>query len=730
AVIMVVLLLLLINNASLNMLIPSYGVIIKDFQIRDEIIYFPDSLSVLISAFMMIIWGYYTDKLDRNKVINIGAFLSCVGFIFTAFCVNYFQLIIARILTGVGMGFAIPVGFSILSDIVPTEERSMMFGLLAIYSSVANGIGQGLSAFIGPLNIFEFGWHFPFFVLSLLAIISVIMLRFVKLPEIGSTEESLADLHEFEEVNYGYKINQRELGKILRKSTNKHLITNGFFSIIPGTIIIFSLILTFSHENTGLFSCLPPEIRIQVSTLMAGIASFGYIIGSIVLAQVGDAVFKKNPRNRARLALICNILAIPLTILMVVEMKRISLDLMPSYPDIIPPDQITSYMIETMIAIFTEYPSYGAYVLFSFLGTFFSAGMVTNKNAVMVDVNLPEHRGTATSFFQLTEQIGKSITLFMAAGILAWLGSYKNILYFGMLFWIPSAFFWFLSVKTVVKDIREKDVILRERTQVTFIDYFFELEIAIDEGIQRIQDAKDYLLRDPERSEEFIVKALNKFIWITAKAHKKEIMELETRGIQLTERAMEFQDKLNEILVSKDSKAIKELYNEIDNKWEESDFGKLEILYQGAYLKVCEARLKRFISPIECSHILQNAIDTYDRVIRLATDRVVEEGTKVLNKDEKEIQERIMNMVVNAKRSKSNTELLKSKFDKIVIALLAENIKEDEFEALTNLAQEYGVQMFEVMEESLDRTTIRKIKRSMRETNKLFKAYDQWENSE
>ena len=118
------------------------------------------------------------------------------------------------------MGFAIPVGFSILSDIVPADERSGMFGLLTIFSAVSNGVGQGLSAFLGPMNILNFGWRFPFFILSILAIIGMIALRYVKLPEMGSTEESLAELRKLENSEYSYTIDKSEL---VQSDASRHL---------------------------------------------------------------------------------------------------------------------------------------------------------------------------------------------------------------------------------------------------------------------------------------------------------------------------------------------------------------------------------------------------------------------------------------------------------------------------------------------------------------------------
>lgn len=737
SVIFVILLLSFINVASLNMMIPSYSAIIADFgEQYSSSIYIPDALSVLIAAFTMVVWGYYTDRLDRNKVIRWGVFLSILGFLLTIFVNSYGLLIVARIITGGGMGFAIPVGISILSDIFPAEERSGLFGFLAIFSSTSNGTGQGLSAFLGPLNILNLGWHFPFLILFGLAVIALFLLAFVKLPEMGSKEESLADLQEFDELQYGYRMSRRALISMMKKRTNRYLIINGLFSIVPGTIIIFSLITTFSHPTDGLLAVLPSEIRIQVSTLMAGVASVGYIVGSIVLSWLGDFLYNKNNKNRAILAFIVNALAVPFCLLMIFFLRPVMLSNMPAYPSEISNDQFGFYVSQTIGAIFTNYPSYIFYVIFSFLGTFLSAGMVTNKNAVMVDVNLPEHRGTATSLFQLTEQLGKSFTLMLTAGLLTILSrigmGYRELLYISILFWIPSAFLWFLSTKSVVNDIYTKEITLRERSQVSFIDYFFELNMAMDDGIQFVLDGKAQLEKNPKKAEKLISEAIKKFKWIKNKAHKKMMPDIEVRVKLLGEHAKGFQkdlvSALKETPVS-DSR-LKELAEKINANWPESDLKNIQLLEESAYLKVIEARIGRNFNPIESGLSLQHAIEIYDRVINLCSDRIIEEGIKKLSLDEEELQERIHHLLVKAQKSKSNTELLKTKLSEIVNTVLKEDITRDELSSLFELTTDYNLKMTYVVEDAFGRKMWRKFSRVMGEIDDLFEEYDRWQSQE
>ena len=122
-----------------------------------------------------------------------------------------------------------------------------------------------------------------------------------------------------------------------------------------------------------------------------------------------------------------------------------------------------------------------------------AAGPVANKNAVMIDINMPEHKGTAASFFKLSEQLGKGLTLLISYPLISLLGSIFNMLFISIFFWLPAAVLWIFASKSVEKDMNDKTRILSERKQISLIDYIFELEIQMDRAVQKFQDSKYYI---------------------------------------------------------------------------------------------------------------------------------------------------------------------------------------------------------------------------------------------
>jgi len=402
APIILVMLLLFVSTACANMLIPNYTAIQNDFGIPQALIAIPDAFFVLISAFFALLWGYYTDRINRKMVIMVGAFSWTIGMILTAISGSYIMLVLSRVASGAGLGCVLPVGYSIISDAIPPEERSGWFGTLAILSSISNGAGQGLSSFLGPILT----WRFPFILLSGISVIIVIVLFFVKVPQRGASEDELLELVELD-LEYSYRISKEDLKTIVKKRSNRYLIIQGFFSIVPGTVLVY---FTTSMLVLQYFNQIPPEIQLQTATIFAGMIGIGYILGNAVFSRLGDVLFRRNKKNRARLATICLILSIPFALVLLLSLRSINpADLNITYPTPIPTEDLFSYIILTIGEIFVAYPTYIIFFIFALLASMLGAGPVANRSAVMIDVNMPEHKGTAASFFKLSEQVSKEL---------------------------------------------------------------------------------------------------------------------------------------------------------------------------------------------------------------------------------------------------------------------------------------------------------------------------------
>ncbi|HMF33712.1 MAG TPA: MFS transporter [Candidatus Lokiarchaeia archaeon] len=718
----VVIILLFVNNAVANMLIPSYGAVELEFGIPEAWVAIPDGLFTLVSAGFALLWGYYVDKVDRAKVIIAGGFCWSFGTVVTGFSPSFLILVLSRMVTGVGMGCVLPAGYSILSDTIPEEERSGYFGNLAILSSISNGAGQGLSSFIAPLFGPE-GWRFPFFFMAVVSFGVMSMLFFVKFPKRGTREGELKALKDLN-LEYNFAISRQDLKAIFAKKTNRRMAIAGFFAIIPGTIIIFFLTTVF---RTDFFMALPQAIALQTSAIFAAMVGIGYLVGNSALGGIGDFLFKKNRKNRVRLGTLALFLTIPGCLIMLFSMQRISPDFVAAqnYPNPIPPAQVLSLVFSTIFAIFSAYPSYVFFLIFAIVGSFFSAGATANRNAILLDVNLPEHRGTATSFFNLAEQIGKGITLLLAGMLIALVGSTHDMMIISIFFYIPTGILWWKMMDTTIVDMDERSMVLRERQQMSVIDYIFELEIHIDGALQKVHDTKALINTNLLRAIDNIDEAYKIFSDVEIVARERNMEDVQEKATKFKDQTQELLGDLQTVLQGQregDMSVYPEL-SQVQLKIDEfprSDLGKIEILYDTGYLKVVESRLERKSNDVKALEDLEIAIKTFERVERLLNERL--ESQAYEGEDEP-----LRTLLEKARRSKENTERLRDSLRKIFEELSQAGIQYEDLKKMTALAIEYEVPIQEVLDETLDPQEASIIQTISNEIDAIFRQYDQWE---
>ena len=722
--IVLVMLLLFVSIACANMLIPSYGEIRIEFSIPEALIAIPDSFFLLTSATFALIWGYYTDRIDRTKVIIAGAFSWTFGMMLTGFSSSFIILLISRMVSGIGLGCVIPVGYSIISDAIPPDERSGWFGTLAILSSISNGSGQALSSFVGPI----LGWRFPFFLLSGISIVIVCILFFIKIPQRGASENELLDLVELN-LDYSYKISKKDLSYIIKKKTNKYLIIQGFFAIIPGTLFVYFMT---SMLSTHYFFELPKEIRLQTAAIFAGLLGVGYLLGNAIMSYVGDILFRKNKKNRTRLATACMLFSIPFVLLMLFSIEPISSDVVTNLGN-------NKYnIILTIIEIFKVSPSYIYYFIFGFIGAVLSTGWVSNKNAVMVDVNLPEHRGTSTSFFSLAEQVGKGVTLLISFSLISIFGSVFNMMLFAVFLWVPSALLWFLAGKSVEVDMDYKSTILSERKQVNLLDFIFELEIQMDRATQKVQDSKYYILSNKLKFNKLLDEAITILSYCEKEGEFRSITKIEKRADDLNIKAKSIKTMANQIfkiLELEDLTAV-----EIDTlnedlrqlilkiaEGERSTFGDLQIYYEDAYLKIIEARLLRKNDLIKSRGKILKAIKIYERVKNLLNERldILLDSTELSDED-KFVYDKEQKLLEKCSKALIATNNLKEEFEGIFEKLEEKGIAEKDLKKISELTLEYNIDLYKVIVETFgqDKKTKDTILEVLNEIDAIFNDYD------
>ena len=493
--------------------------------------------------------------------------------------------------------------------------------------------------------------------------------------------------------------------------------------------------------NLHYFYDLPQEIRLQTATIFAGMLGIGYILGNMIISYLSDILFRKNKKNRTRLAAFCMITAIPFAIGMLLFLKPVNISsLNISYPDPIPTSEIAKYMFLTIKEVFSAYPNYIFFFIFGLIGSTLGAGPVANKNAVMIDVNLPEHRGTAASFFNLSEQIGKSTTLFISYLLISFLGSIYNMLFLSIFFWIPASILWILSTRSVVDDMYKKTMILSERKQLSLIDYIFELEIQMDRAIQKVQDSKYYLINDPERFNQLIDDAITIFKFCEREGVYRSITNIEQKAHIMKLRALLYQQEAYKIYKELSKEEVspnrkKSLENDLNqiylriSEGEKSTFGTIQTYYEDASLKILEARLNRKNHLIRGLGKILEAISIYERVKYLLEERIeVVKEKNDLSEEESKVLEKEKDLLNKCTKSLSATIKLKEELESAFNQLKEKGIKRRDILKISELTQEFNVDLYDVIIDTFgnEKKTKKALIDVLNKIDKIFNEYDKW----
>ena len=385
---------------------------------------------IILSGVAMLIFGYLADKIKRKGILFFGVIIYSISSTLTILVPSglpgYYMFFFIMIIIGIGFGAIIPTTFSLIGDMVLKVDRSKGLSFFSIASLFGMVVGVGLATFIGFLD-----WRLPYLIIGIVGIITAVIILFFKEPSrIG---KDFFNVLEKDAIDYTYRIKFSDLKVIFKKKSNIWLIIN-FVDTVPTGIIMF-LLFAYMEEYHNLKGTIP--LIVLLLTLLST------LIGTIVFGFVGDNSFKKgNKRARVNLALLGNIIPIPFV-----------------YIALIIPFKASNHA--TMAEIFLI-PAFLIMLIFLMIGLFANGAVNGNWYATVVDLNLPEHRGTVLASANFFDIFGRAIGPLIGAIIADNYGFLWGIA-ISILFWICIPFFWIVVIRNCVSEIEATDAIFSER---------------------------------------------------------------------------------------------------------------------------------------------------------------------------------------------------------------------------------------------------------------------------
>jgi MFS family permease len=427
----------LVVSAASAVLPPMTGIIAPLLGVpSDDWIGFIVTTFLVVSGIAAIPWAYLADRTTRRNLLIVSTFFWVFWFVPILLpTTSYWTLYLFYGIAAIGVGATGPLSLSITIDSVPVRWRSTTFGLLG----TAAGAGYGLGYIISGLLVELLGWQTPFLVIIVVGVAAGLLLFLTKEPHRGQHDESLAELRAAGGA-YTYRLKLSDIRRMWRKPSNIFLVLVGIVAIIPvASFGAWAVRWLNVDHSLGIF----------VATEFMTLALASQIAGNAVFGRLGDKLFRRDKRGRAKLILLCCVVACPILIAACV------------YPFAVAP---TATIFDLLLN-----PATLIFFLLIFVGTFFDAGISPLIYVSAGDINPPEIRSTAMSLHLLAHVVGVSLgtQLTPSLAVAFFGGTYSPALALICLLFFGAAGLALLVLRHITGDIRVTDEDVKARAKKT-----------------------------------------------------------------------------------------------------------------------------------------------------------------------------------------------------------------------------------------------------------------------
>lgn len=176
----------MLANSSLNMALPMMS---SDLGLGQLELTWVVNVYTLVFASLLFIAGAVGDRYGRKLAMQLGLAIFTAGSIYAGFFAqNGTELIISRVVMGIGGAFVMPTTLSIINNTFPKKERPRA---VAVWGAVA-GVGMMFGSVISGILLEHFTWHSLFIFSAIVAIVGLVANQ-VLAHESRDEEESPVD---------------------------------------------------------------------------------------------------------------------------------------------------------------------------------------------------------------------------------------------------------------------------------------------------------------------------------------------------------------------------------------------------------------------------------------------------------------------------------------------------------------------------------------------------------
>ena len=374
----------------------------------------------LVGGPASLLVGYLADRVNRRRLYAAVVLLGEFGCLLTIFVASFWHLFLLRAMTGIALGGALPLVFSMLGDMWSAEQRVKMSASVGIAWSAGTLLGQFMAGVVGPAA----GWRVPFVVVAIPSSVLAVIFLFTATDPVRASMDGGASGGT--EDAYSEKISWSKVRDIFASKSNRLMFAQG----IPGCMP-WGMIGVFLNDFLVTDNAAP---SILAATAACTVFAIGGLCGQALGGWLGQHLYNRDKKLVAYLMGGSTILGVvPMLFLLNVPF------------------------------------SYGASLPIAFVGGACASITGPNVRAVLQNCNLPETRGTTFALFALTDDLGKAFGPFLIAAFVSALGR-RTAFNVATLAWLLCGGLLVSLSCTMVDDERkvaEKVAAVRQQTDVT-----------------------------------------------------------------------------------------------------------------------------------------------------------------------------------------------------------------------------------------------------------------------
>ncbi|MDW5317089.1 MFS transporter [Rhizobium sp. PL01] len=232
---------------------------------------------MLIGAF---VFGRLADRIGRRPVLFIAIILDAICGVASAFAPDLQWLLVARFLTGLGVGGTLPVDYAMMAEFLPSDRRGRWLVLLEGFWAVGT-VALALLALVAVTQGGE-AWRTIFFVTGLPALIGVVLRFYVPesplyLNQQGRSDQARQVLQRVAKAN-GTNVEIPPLKPQTPQKTSVGALFSG--DLRRRTVFLMLAWMLISVSYYGVFVYLPVKLAAD---------GFGFVRGQVFLVILAIA---------------------------------------------------------------------------------------------------------------------------------------------------------------------------------------------------------------------------------------------------------------------------------------------------------------------------------------------------------------------------------------------------------------------------------------------------------